>query len=126
MTPTVASVDQFVRQREVEISIASAGRYRLTLHGEYEGYGDFFTIELDDVEYIDVASCFVAGGVRQLDIRDAELLRPKWRGLSREWGGVVLVFWGAGYDGPEAAPDTSAFLVIAGRIRVEPGADWQE
>ncbi|MCX5747481.1 MAG: hypothetical protein NT062_33875 [Proteobacteria bacterium] len=118
------SVRKFCSGREVDLVIApSSTKFGLCLHGEFDGYGDFFSLLFGDVEYVELAGGFTVGELVMVDdVASLALLTPKWARLVGLYAGPTVAFRTAdtqGWDGLD-----QMFVVVANQIRCEPGRDW--
>jgi len=118
------SVRDFCSGREVDLVIAPPPTpFALGLHGEFDGYGDFFSLLFRDVEYVELAGGFTVGDLVMVDgIDSLSLLTPKWSRLVGLYSGPAVAFRTA--DTQAWNGDDQLFLVIANQIRCEPGRDW--
>ena len=125
MKITIEEIMTFCQSREVDLVLRSADApHQLCLHGEFDGYGDLFSILVGGVEYIDVAGGFPVGGIQEMSFSDAQFIAPKWANLAGEYSGRCLVIWNANAAMLRASPDKHRYLVVANDIEIESGHDW--
>jgi len=100
-------------------------QYVVCLHGEFDGYGDFFTIGIRDIEYVDLPGRITVGDVFLVE-RLAELgaVSEKWPRLAEEYSGKALVCRSADAEG--LGSHTSTFIVVANDFEIHCGRDWPE
>jgi hypothetical protein len=115
-----------VRAREIELGLPPAPpAYSLCLHGEFDGYGDYFSVLVAGVRYIEFSPGIVVG--EMLFAADArELLGrfPRWKALAAEFAEQALVVLPA-EDTLKAPSDSlGQAIVVAERIDVVEGKDW--
>jgi hypothetical protein len=123
---SVADISKFCQTREVEIRLrAAAEPYVLTLHGEYDGYGDFFSIHLADIEFLDIAGGFSVEGAEEIgDLSAVSMFSDRWKELAGQYSPPAVVFCVAGRGDPMGRGETGEFIVIANRIDCFAGEDW--
>jgi hypothetical protein len=123
---SVAEISNFCKTREVEIRLQRApAPYTLTLHGEYDGYGDFFSIHLADIEFIDIAGGFSVSGISEIgDLSAAATFSERWNVLRGQYSPPAIVFLVAGREDPNIRGQTGEYIVIANSIVCNAGKDW--
>jgi hypothetical protein len=116
----------FCRSREVDLVLQPAKPpCMLRLHGQFDGYGDFFDILTTDVDYIELADGVTVGDLRLVESVGALAgLSAKWRPLEEFYSGVALAIRSADSGGWASARPEHLFVVIAGQIEFKPGRDW--
>ncbi len=112
--------------RELELVLTGSSTNLISLHGEYEGTGDFFSISFWDIEYIEIAGLFVLGGVREGSCEAFSQMKLKWARLRSDYSGKAVAFWSADAASLETAMDNECFLIVCNRLSVTPGSDWEE
>jgi len=124
---TFERVRSFCRSRPVELVISSPPPpFELCLHAGFETPGDFFSIPVGAVQYLDVATREWIGDLRMVeDVREVAGLAAKWSHLPSDYPGRALVFHSSDQDWPDAPPE-QLFLVVADRIEFHAGRDWQD
>jgi hypothetical protein len=126
---SVDDLDRFCRRRVVDLVWrAGDSRRPLVLHGEFDGYGDFFSIWLGDIEYVSLANGFVVGGMTLGSFGDFCASEPQWRGLRQYYSGPALVFTADGRDvgAPGETGEIVKFVVVANVIECVAGRDWDD
>lgn len=118
-------VQDLCASREVDLVLKpGVAPSELRLHAEFDGYGDFFTIDCVDVEYADIAGGVTVGAVEYFeDASAAASLAAKWAPLTRLYSGHALVITGADAVSTKDAEPQHLFLVIAGRFDIVAGSD---
>jgi hypothetical protein len=111
-------------RREIDLVIKPPPpSYSLCLHGELDGYGDFFSVIAKDVEYLEVP-----GGITVVDvvyvnqIEELAALSPKWSSLRGQYSGPALAFRSA--DAEHWGTGVHDFVIVGGTIECHPGRDW--
>jgi hypothetical protein len=125
---TAAEVVRFCAQREVDLRLRGGqSPFTVDLHGEFDGYGDFFSILCADVEYVDCPGVFTIGGLIFVqDCREVLSQQEKWRGWLDSCSGPGFAMWEAGEENLRTARASSAYVVVANRIVLRSGADWEK
>lgn len=125
---TCVDIAAFCASREVDLVFRGASPpLSFVLHGEFDGYGDFFTIEVGDVEYVDCPGTFAVRELRLLeDRRTLGELAAKWQRVGEEYGAPTLVMRSDDVGGWNDPRQHAYALVIANRITFRPGADWNK
>jgi len=123
--PTFNDLAAFCRAREVDLVIVtSPAPFVLCLHGEFDGYGDFFSILAKDIEYVELSAGFTVGDLRLVDqTTELAALSPKWSRLSELYSGSALAFRAA--DALQWGTDRHDFVIVANHIEWRPGRDWR-
>lgn len=118
------AIRDFCASRLVDLRlIRPPDGFTLALHGEFDGYGDFFTLVARDIEYVDLPGGFPFGElVFTHDVRDLEALAPKWATLSQDYSGPAVAFRSA--DASSWGSDRYCFAVIANTLEWRAGRDW--
>lgn len=95
------------------------------LHGEFDGYGDFFTILAYDVEYIEIPGRITVGDVI-LHERFAEFaaVSSKWAGFAGVYSGKALACRTA--DTADWESHAGVFVVVARDFEMRGGRDWPQ
>lgn len=121
MRLSVEQVHRFCQGREVEIVIVPPPKsYSLCLHGEYDGYGDFFSILVNGVQYLDVTSGMIVGQiVFDVDVRRLLTNTSRWSGLKAEFADSGMVIVAADSEGY-----LEASLLVATELHIVAGKDW--
>jgi hypothetical protein len=122
----IADLGRLIAHREVDIVLATpVAPYVLHIHGEYDGYGDLFSILAADVEYVDFPGGMTVAEILPFSSAANALLRaPKWRGLRGGISAQALVFRSADAASWDLATDGQLALVVADRISIFAGQDW--
>jgi hypothetical protein len=123
---SIADVADFCKKREVEIRLKRAPEtYALSLHGEFDGYGDFFSIHVADIEFMEIAGGFsVEGAVEISDLATAATFSERWKWLQGQYSPPAIVFLVAGREDRDISGETGEFIVVANRIVCLAGKDW--
>jgi hypothetical protein len=123
----IETLRAFCSSREIDLTLVSPPQgYVVAFHGEYDGYGDFFTIAMRGVEYLDVAGGITIGDlVLASQVREVGELALKWRGLGRRYSGSALAMRSAEADAWGTASQDGMYLVVASEIVIMPGEDWK-
>lgn len=117
------SVRTFCAGREVDLVIASPPlSCAFCIRGEFDGYGDFFSLLFSDVEYVEFAGRFTVGDLVMVDVGALPALAPKWSQLIGRYSGPAVAFRTA--DAQGWGESAHAFVVIANQIRCLAGRDW--
>jgi hypothetical protein len=118
------SVREFCMSREVDLVVApSQTPLTLRLHGEFDGYGDFFSLVFRDVEFMELAGGFTVGDLVAVDDVQALVdLAPKWAHLIGLYSGPAVAFRTA--DTQAWDMTSQMFVVVANRIECYAGRDW--
>ena len=122
------AVRRFCTSRPVELAIARGGRSGdgLTLHADFEGYADFFVIEADDVEYVELPGRCWVGGLHLGDWAEVSARKSKWGVLRTECSGTALAFWDDDAKDIADAPEPRCYVIVAGRFTFRGGKDWSQ
>lgn len=119
-------VRAFCQGREVElILVTPSSPFDLCLHAEYDGYGDFFRVDCEEVNYVDLAGGMTVGDVQLLsNVGELVDTFPKWRFVAGKYDGTPLVLLDGDAEGWEVASDDQLFLILAADIIFRPGVHW--
>jgi hypothetical protein len=124
MSIGIVDIARYCTTREVDLVLRRAEPpFVIRLLGEFDGYGDFFAIDVAEIEYLDLAGGITVAGMRLLDFSTARSLCSKWQALGDAYSGQSLVIW-SDSDELEQASDSSRFLVVAGQVVCHRGKDW--
>ncbi|MCA9679312.1 MAG: hypothetical protein H6708_03105 [Kofleriaceae bacterium] len=118
-------VRAFCRGREVDLVMVSPpAPFTVCLHGEFDGYGDFFSLVARDVEYVDLPGGFPLGEMRDVSQVSAMVeLSPKWTGLAELHSGPAVAFRSA--DARDWGTGCCDHLIIANHLEWRAGRDWK-
>lgn len=113
-------------RREVDL-VLYGGRppYELCLRGQFDNYGDYFSVLARGVEYVELASGIPVGDMLMTDATDLPRVAGKWQHLRGQYSGSALVVLSADADGWDSAGPHDLFVVIANLIEVEAGTQWR-
>ncbi len=121
---TFNDVRLFCQSRVTEIVLAGSDRYTIRLHGEFDSYGDFFTLVASDIEYLEIAGGFTVSDMRLVEeVRELGILNPKWARLEGEYSGPAVAFLSA--DSGDWASESETFVVVANTLEWTAGTDWE-
>lgn len=117
-------VRAFCGSREVDlVMVPPPPPFTLCLHGEFDGYGDFFSFVAKDVEYVELPGAFtVSDLIFTSQAAELATLSPKWLRLGEAYSGPALALRSA--DAPGWGTDRHVFVVIANHLEWRPGSDW--
>jgi len=121
-------VRRFCASRPVELAIVG-GRGRadaLVLHADFEGNADFFAVEVQDVEYVEMPGRCWVGGLHLGPWDDVATCTTKWSTRRAQYSGSALVFWDADAGVLAKAPEEARHVVVAGRFTFTRGRDWMQ
>lgn len=120
----VEDVQSFCKSREVDIVLAPPPpSFVLCLHGQFDGYGDFFSLVARDVEYVDIAAGFTVGDLRSVnEVRELGALSAKWSRLASLYSGPAVAFRSANV--PDWGVDGESFVLVANTLEWLAGRDW--
>jgi hypothetical protein len=116
---------RFCLSREVDLTIvAPPSGFSFCLRGEFDGYGDFFSIVAKSIEYVDLPGGFSVGELMLvIRIHDVVDFSKKWSRLPELYSGSSIVFrtrdsekWGEG---------SSDGIVVANTLGWLEGRDWR-
>jgi len=125
-TVTVQELRNFMAARETDLVIAPhSSPCELILRGQFNGYGDFFSVGFSGVEYIDLANGITVCDVRLMQAEDAFSSLNKWSWLKGLVSGPALVLRTAESESWEQARPDQLFLVVANQIELSSGSDWE-
>jgi hypothetical protein len=115
------------RQREVDLVMTTPpAPYVLCLHGQFDGHGDFFSILLRDVEYVELSGGVTVGDMLQTaNIAEVSRMAEKWSQLAEAYSGPAIVIRSADSENWESARPQDLFLVVANDIMCRAGADFE-
>lgn len=113
-------------RREVDLVLASPPTpYTLCLRGQFDGHGDFFSILMQDVEYIELAGGITVGDIMMTtEISAAPQMAQKWDALKSTYSGPAILIRSADSDSWESARPHDLFIVVANNIVCHAGVDW--
>lgn len=119
-------IRRFCRTRPIELAISRNGSKTdgLTLHADFEHYGDFFSIDVDDLEYVDLVGRLWVGGLELGDWRELSATKAKWTPLASEFSGPALAIWATDAKTLTDAAETECYLIVGNSISFRPGRDW--
>jgi hypothetical protein len=119
------AVRTFCASREVDLVLAPPSPpFVLCLHGQFDGYGDFFSILVKDVEFVELAGGFTVGDMLMAtELRSLAAVVPRWSRLAGVYSGPALAFRTA--DSSSWSSDCDAFIVVANHIEWRAGKDWR-
>lgn len=122
-----SEIRQYCVQREVDLVLAPAhSPFVLSLRGQFDGHGHFFSILTQDVEYIDLANGVTVGELMLTsDVRTVAALCAKWKHLAGLFSGTALVIRSADFDDMASAAPSGLHVVIANSFFFAPGPDWK-
>lgn len=123
---SLEEVRSLCRNNQVDLVLASpSAPHVLCLHGEFDGYGDFFSIQVGELEYADVAGGCSVGDILALDSMAAvSSVVAKWRELECEYSGRALLIRSAYSASWVDAEEKDLFLVVANEFLSTAGSDW--
>ncbi len=121
------SVRKCCMAREVDLALSSSPpQFTLHLRGHYNGYGDFFSILAEDVEYLDLAGGITVGDLLMMEsVRDLAPLAAKWVFIRVKYSGPALVIRSADSGSWEDVRPQDLFVVVAGTFAFREGADFE-
>ncbi len=117
----------FCRSREVELVFATPQPpSTLRLHGQYEGYGDFFSIQAFGVRYVQITSgVVVADLVFERSLRNLLGRFERWRWLAEEFIESALVITEVEETLPSPSDYSKQGIIVAETISFVAGRDWR-
>lgn len=122
---SISEVNAFAQSRPIDLALrAGTDSHTLVLHGGYEGQGDFFSIALRDIEYIELAGGFPLGGLLQDDFSVISRRCERWASLLGTYTGTSLALWTADAATFEDSLPQNKFLVVANSILCSAGVQW--
>lgn len=119
-------VRRFCASRPVELAVTRGGQSGdgLALHGDFENHGDFFLVEADGVEYVELPGRCWVGGLYFGDWREVSTRKSKWGSLRQELSGSTLAFWDDDAENIADVPEPHCYVIIANRFTFTEGKDW--
>lgn len=113
-------------RREVDLLLAPPpAPYVLCLRGQFDGHGDFFSILMQDVEYMELAGGVAVGDmIMATEISSVPRMAPKWDALKSACSGPAILIRSADSDSWESARPHDLFIVVANNIVCHAGVDW--
>lgn len=120
---TIDEISEFSKTRDVELCARRAPPpYVLALHGEFDGYGDFFSIHIADIEFLEIEGRFSVEAAFEIhDLKMAETFSGRWKQLRGQYSPPAVVFVEK-IDSPSAPRQ---FIVVANQIDCFAGDDWR-
>lgn len=118
----IVALNLLVVARPTDLVLRAVDR-GLLFHGEFDGYGDFFSLHLGEVEYIDAPGTFPVGGFRLATVLEASQMEDKWRFLHTDYSGQALVMWNADAPTFEEATSSQRYLVLSEELELRRGSD---
>ena len=127
-TITIEQIRAICRQREIDLVVTVPPRsFVLSLHGEFDGYGDYFSILVADLEYVDLTGNLTVGDLYLThEIEEVSRLNPKWAHIAANYSGRALVLRSANADSWQSAQPQDLFLVIANTFSFRAGTTTLE
>lgn len=124
-TISLDSIREFCATREVDLVMCSPPPpFTVCMRGEFDAYGDFFSILARDVEYVDLAGGLTVGDLVLVEIATLSRTTQKWRDVGTAYSGQALLIRSADAETWEAAKPLDLHLVVAGELIFEKGKDW--
>lgn len=97
----------------------------LCLRGQFDEYGDYFSIVATDVEYLELAGTITVGDLMMGQLKEIAGAIPKWAALGEMYSGPALAIRSADSNDWQNASSRDLFLLVANHIALVPGKDWQ-
>jgi hypothetical protein len=123
----IESIKKLCRNREVDISLVPPNNGAdLCIRAHYDHYGDYFRIDAYNIEYTRICGGMTIGDIDFVTAtKDLKEFRDEWKFLHHEYGGSNLILRTAYSSSWADANPAQVFLIIADRIEVTAGADWE-
>lgn len=117
-------VKRFCATRSVDLTMACPPPpFTVCLHGEFDGYGDFFSLLVKDVDYVEIAGAFPVGDIVIVsDLATLPSLLPRWSRLVESCSGTAVAF--RSDDTPQWGDGAECFIVVADHLEWRSGGDW--
>jgi hypothetical protein len=123
---TLEEVRRFCHARPVELSLAPSERAgTIVLHGDYEGYGDFFNLCAENVAFAQLAGRFWVSGFVLTSWAQLCDQAIEWTPFRGEFAGEALGMWKSEAGSLAGAAATDRFVVVAQRFVFSAGSDWK-
>ncbi len=116
---TFEAVRSLCASRPLDLTIHAATPNSLTLVAEFDGYGEHFFIQLEDIEYIDFAPRVPIGDLALIDFSQILTISGKWLECKSEYSGPALVVRSDFADSWANAEPKDLFLFVANTISFE-------
>ena len=110
-------------EREVDLYLVPPpSTYELCLHGQFLEYGDFFSLLVRNVAFVELAGGFTVGDVVSTDDpATLSTLVPRWKRLAT-YEGIAVAFRTGSSDA--WGPDADGSVIIASHFEWIAGDDW--
>jgi len=122
----ITQIREACRRREVDLVVSPPlPGFVLSLHGEFDGYGDFFSILASDVDYVEVAGGIPIGDLVLLsDLGELARFTKNWHWLRDRYSGQALILRSADSADWANASHADTFILVASTIVCYAGRDW--
>ena len=122
---TFDEVRLLCRRQEVDLVLASPPAPGvLCLRGQFDGYGDYFSVVASDVEYVQLAGTITVGDLMMDQMQKLAGAVPEWAALVELYSGPALAVRSADSADWQTASARELFLLVANHIALVPGKDW--
>ncbi|HEX3764219.1 MAG TPA: hypothetical protein VHW23_36245 [Kofleriaceae bacterium] len=124
---SLESIRALCTAREVDLVLAPPpAPYVVSWRAQFSDHGHFFSILVQDVEYLDMPGGLTVGDLRlTTDVDAVAAMTPRWSFLRGLYSGPMLVIRTADADDWPGARPQDLSLVVANTIVFQAGPDWE-